>query len=111
MFEVRITDEAKHIIAKAVAEHEGPKAGLMIHRQGPVGEVSRNADGAAQWQIERRHPWAIRVGAWPNVSDNDQNIVIVDGVRIYLPLIPRSGEKGVVVSARDGVLHVESIDV
>ncbi len=111
MFEVRITDEAKRIIAKAVAEHEEPKAGLMIHRVGPVGEVSRGADGAAQWQIERRHPWAIQVGAWPNIRDDDENLVIVDGVRIWLPLIPRPGEKGVVVSAREGQLYVDGIDV
>ena len=111
MFEVRITPEAKQIIDRAIANHEGPKAGLMIHRQGPVGDNSRSSDGSAQWKIERPHPWAIQVGSYESIPDDDENIAFVDSVRIWLPLIPRSGELGVVVLVREGQLHVEAIDV
>jgi hypothetical protein len=111
MFEVRITAEAKQLIDHAIANHEGPKPGLMIHRQGPVGDVSRSTNGDVQWQIERHHPWAIQVGAYGSIPDNDENIVFVEGIRVWLPLIPRTGEEGVVVSVREGQLHVEAIDV
>ena len=111
MFEVRITPEAKQIIDRAIANHEGPKAGLMIHRQGLVGDNSRTPDGDVQWQIERPHPWAIQVGTYASIPDNNENIVIVDGVRVWLPLIPRPGEVGVMVLIREGQLHVEAIDV
>lgn len=111
MFEVRITSEAKQIVERAIANHEGPKAGLMINRQGPVADVTQTKDGGVQWEIERPHPWAIQVGAYASIPDSDENIVFVDGVRIWLPLIPRPGETGVVVLVREGQLYVEAIDV
>lgn len=111
MFEVRISPDAKQIIERAIANHEGPRSGLMIHRQGPVGDVSRAPDGSAQWKIERPHPWAIQVGSYESIPDDNENIVFVGGVRIWLPVIPRPGELGVVVLVRDGQLHVEAIDV
>jgi hypothetical protein len=111
MFEVRITPEAGLNIERAIASHEGPKAGLMIHRQGPVGDVSRALDGGVEWKIERPHPWVIQVGSYASIPDDDENIMFVDGVRIWLPLIPRPGELGVVVLVREGQLHVEAIDV
>jgi hypothetical protein len=111
MFEVKITTEAKEIIGRAIADHVGPKAGLMIHRQGPTGDNSRDANGNAAWSIERRHPWAIQVGSYETIPDDSENIVFVDGVRVWLPLIPRKGELGVTVTVLEGQLHVEAIDV
>jgi len=110
MFEVRITAEAKRIIEREIANHEGPNVGLMIHRQGPVGDISRTADGSASWQIERRHPWAVRVGSYSAIGEKEEDVVVVDGVNIWLPLIPRASELGVVVTAQGGQLHVEAID-
>ena len=111
MFEVRVTSEAREIIGRAIANHEGPKAGLMIHRQGPVGELLRNSNGLPTWSIERRYPWAIQVGSYESIPDDDETIVFVDGIRIWLPIIPRQGELGVTVTVREGQLHVEAIDV
>ena len=111
MFEVRITAEAKTIIWRAIANEDRAKAGLMIHRQAPTGDVSRNSSGQAVWSIERPHPWAIQIGSYETIRDDDETIVFVDGVRVWLPLIPRKGELGVIVSVRDGQLHVEAIDV
>ena len=110
MFEVRFTAEAKTIIANAIANHAGPKAGLMIHRQGPVGDVSRTPSGHTAWSIEHRHPWAIQVGSYESIPDDDESIMFVDGIRVWLPLIPREGELGVVVTVREDQLHVEAID-
>lgn len=109
MFEVRISLDARHIIEHAIANHEGPKAGLMIHRQGPACDVSRAQDGSSHWKVERPHPWAIQVGSYESIPDDDENIVFVDGVRIWLPLMPRPGELGVMVLVREGALHVEAI--
>ncbi len=110
MFDVRITPEAKPIIERALASHKGPKAGLMIHRQGPVGDVSRALDGGVEWKIMRPDPWTIQVGSYESIPDDNENIMFVEGVRIWLPLIPRPGELGVVVLVREGQLHVEAID-
>ena len=112
MFEVRITAGAKQLIDRAIAAHEGPKAGLMIHRQGPAGDVTRTTDGGTQWEIVRpSRRWPIQVGSYGSLPDNDENIAFADGVRIWLPLIPRLGEAGVIVSVQEGQLRVESIDV
>jgi hypothetical protein len=109
MFAVLISDDAKQLIRRSLTAESGPSPGLMIHRQGPVGEVSRNASGEASWSIERRHPWAIAVGSYQ--TPDDEGIIVVDGIRVWLPLIPRPGEKGVSVSVREGQLYVEGIDV
>lgn len=111
MFKVKITAEAKAIIVRAIANHGGPKAGLMIHRQGPTGDILRDANGNAAWSIERRHPWAIQVGSYETIPDDSENVVFVDGVRVWLPLIPREGELGITVTVQEGQLHVEAIDV
>ena len=87
------------------------ESGANDHRQGPVGDVSRNSSGQAAWSIERPHPWAIQVGSYETIRDDDETIVFVDGVRVWLPLIPRKGEVGVIVKVKEGQLHVEAIDV
>ena len=110
MFEVRLTPEAKTIVERAMAKHVGPKPGLMIHRQGPVGDVSRTPRGNTAWSIERRHPWAIQIGSYETIPDDDETIMFVDGIRVWLPLIPREGERGVIVGVRNGQLHVDAID-
>ena len=109
MFEVRISAEAEPIIQRAIADYDGPKAGLMIHRQGPTGDITRSSNGGFQWEIERPHPWAIQIGSFDGIPDNDENIVVVGGFRIWLPLLPRSGESGVEILVREGQLHVETI--
>ena len=111
MFDVRFTAEATAIIRKEIADCDGAKAGLMIHRQGLVGDISRNSSGQAAWSIQRPHPWAIQVGSYETIRDDDETIVFVDGVRVWLPLIPRKGEIGVIVTVKEGQLHVEAIDV
>lgn len=110
MFTVRITPEAIPLVERALAQVDGPKPGLMIHRQGSVGENYRTAAGDGSWKIQRRPPWAIRAGSFDTVPDDDETIVFVDGVRIWLPLIPRPGEEGVVVCAREEQLHVDAIE-
>jgi hypothetical protein len=110
MFAVRITADAMHIVERMLAKVDGPKPGLMIHRQGPLGENSRTESGDVGWEIQRRHQWAARADSYETIADDDENLVIVDGVRVWLPLIPRPGEKGVVVCAREGELHVEAIE-
>src|SRR4051812_8539284 len=109
MFAVLISDDAKQLIRRALATESGPSPGLMVHRQGPLGDISRSPGGEATWSIERRHPWVIEVGSYE--TPDEDGITVVDGIRVWLPLIPRPGEKGVSVSVREGRLFVEAIDV
>jgi hypothetical protein len=110
MFPIRITAEAMPVVQRSLSQVTGPKPGLMIHRQGAVGENSRTSSNEAKWEIQRFHPWAVRAESCETISDDDENIVFVDGVRIWLPLIPRPGERGVVVCLRDDHLHVDAIE-
>jgi hypothetical protein len=110
MFEVKITGDAKRIIERAVAEREGPKVALRIHRQGPVGDVVRGPIGEAEWKIERRHPFAADVGSYSSIPELDADIIVVDGIKVWLALIPRPGERGVIVTVREEELHVDAID-
>jgi hypothetical protein len=109
MFEVQISSEARDLISRALPTVDGPSPGVMIHRVGAIADVARGTDGAASWKIERPHPWAITVGSFP--TPDEDGIVVVDGIRVWLPLIPRPGEKGVAVTVRKGELYVEAIAV
>ena len=108
-FEIRLTPEAKGLLAKLASDQRWAKPGLMVHRQGPVGDVVRSEDGRAVWNVERQHPWKVRAGEFETISETDEDVVIVDGVLIWLPLIPRAGEQGVEISVREGELFADAI--
>jgi hypothetical protein len=107
LFNVRISDEARPIIDRALANEGSARPGLTIHRQGPIADVKRGPGGEASWSIEHQYPWKVRVGSFETIPDNAEDVVIVDGVRIWLAFVPRENETGVVVAVRDGELHVE----
>lgn len=108
-FEVRLTSEAKGLFATIASEQRYIKPGLMVHRQGPIGDVVRSDDGKAVWSVERPHPWKVRVGELESIPETDENVVVIDRVRIWLPLIPRPGEQGLEISVRGGELVADSI--
>ena len=109
MFDVKITPEAKQLFLRLSAEQQLEKPGLMVHRQGPVGDVARGALGTAVWHIERPYPWKARVHEFATFEDPAQDVRGVEGVPVWVALIPRPGEAGVEISAQDGELHVEAI--
>lgn len=109
MFDVKITLEAKQLFLRLAAEQQLEQPGLMIHRQGPIGDLARGALGTAAWHIERPYPWKVRVGEFANIEDAAQDVRRVEGVRVWLALIPRPGEAGVEISVRNGELHVVPI--
>jgi hypothetical protein len=108
-FEVELTPEARGLFKELALSNKYTKPGLMVHRQGPVGDVSRSEDGKAVWTVERLHPWKVRVGEFEVIPDTDEDVVVIDGVRIWLPLIPRPGERGIRISVRDGELFADAI--
>lgn len=109
MFEVRFSAEATALIGKMFAESRLSRPGLTIHRQGPVADLTRARDGRAEWNVERPHPWKIRLTDFEMIADDAVDVVIIDGMRIWLALIPRPKEMGVEVSVRNGELHVDAI--
>jgi hypothetical protein len=109
MFDVQINGEAKKIIEQQIAMQENAKAGLMIHRQGVVGDNSRTVDGENNWEIKRHHPLAVAIGDYSTIPDSDESIIYVGGIRVWLPLIPRPNEAGVIVSVKEGQLYVTTI--
>ena len=108
MFIVTFTSEAKELIATEVANQGYVAPGLMIHRQGPKGDVSRTPEGQAEWNIDRPHPWSALVQDLAAIQDSSEDISNFDGVLVWLALIPRLGENGVHVSVQNGQLWVES---
>jgi len=105
MFSVRITNDAKSFIVERFAREGLIRPGLMIHRQGPIGDLERTSYGQAKWNIERRHPWKAQIF---EIGDDNDALVFVDGLSVWLALIPRDGELGVLVGVRDGELVVEA---
>ncbi len=81
----------------------------MIHRQGSKGDVTLLPNGEASWSVERPHPWRAQIGDFATIADTDDDIHVVDGLRVWLALIPKLGELGVTVTVRDQALHVEGI--
>jgi hypothetical protein len=111
MFTVLFTQEAKDVIAEQLARENFAKPGLMIHRQGPRGDLTRTSTGQAQWNVERPHPWRAYIGDLQLLGDNPEGVFTFDGVLVYFALIPKQGEAGVEVSVRDGELFVDAIRV
>ncbi len=109
MFQVRFTPEAKAEVARQAQANAFAKPGVMIHRQGPKGEVKRTAAGQAQWEVERPHPWRAQVGDFESFGQDATDVFVFEGVSVWLALIPKPGELGVLVSLLNGVLHVEPL--
>jgi hypothetical protein len=107
MFVVEITAEARTEIVDQFAREAFVRPGLMIHRQGPKGDVTRSSEGEAKWQVERPHPWHAQVGDFHTFGENAEDVSLVNGILVWLALIPRPGESGVRVSTRSGQLFVE----
>jgi len=108
MFSVVITPEAKAVIAEQFAREGFVKPGLMIHRRGPRGEVTRSSTGQAEWNVERPHPWRAQVGDFQTFGENAEDVSVVEGILVWLALVPKPGELGVEVSVRNGELFVEA---
>ncbi len=109
MFRVQFTPDAKALIAKMLSDSKLSRPGIMIHRQGPIAENSRAPSGQTAWRIERPHPWNVRLGDFATIRDNDEDVHIVEGIRVWLALVPKADEAGVEVSVRNGELHVDAI--
>jgi hypothetical protein len=108
MFTVRIDAAARPALDRALASEGSSRPGITIHRQGPIADLTRSPSGEASWSVERQEPWKVRIGSFDTIPDDAADVVIIDGVRVWLAFIPREGESGVVVTLRNGQLHVEA---
>jgi hypothetical protein len=106
---VRFTLEAKAEVERQAVHERFAMPGVMLHRQGPKGEVTRLASGQAQWSVEHPHPWRAQVGDFQSFGENPTDVVQVDGIAVWLALTPRLGELGVEVPVQNGALHVEPL--
>ena len=109
MFHVQFTTEATREFERQAAQGSFAKPGVMIHRQGPKGDVKRSADGTPQWSVERPHPWRAQIGDFSDFGDNPVDVIDVRGIPVWLALVPRPGEYGVEISVREGAFHVEPL--
>lgn len=109
MFSVRFTPDAKALVAELFARGDFTKPGLMVHRQGPRGNVTRTDAGGVNWSVERPHPWRAQVGDFQTFGDDPEDVFLFDEIPVWLALVPRPGESGVEVSVRDGELFVDEI--
>jgi hypothetical protein len=80
----------------------------MIIRQGPKADVKRSSEGKTVWSIERPgSPWALHTGSFETYPDNE--LEVVNGIRVHLALIPRENERGVLVTIKNGEPVVETL--
>ncbi len=80
----------------------------MILRQGPSGDVTRSPNGETVWRIQRpNRAWRLETGSFETYPDDE--LQIVNGLRVYLALIPRDGEAGVIVTLENGEPTVEAL--
>lgn len=111
MFNVQISAEAREVILQQFSKQTFAKPGLLIQRQGPVADVKRLPDGNANWAIQRPHPWSVLVGEFATFEDDAEDVLIIDGIRVWLALVPRNGEAGVRVSVQDGELFADELSI
>jgi len=108
MFKVEITPEAKARLEAQIREAGFVRGGIMILRQGPTGDVTRSSDGLTVWNIQRPgNRWRLETGSLETYGDDE--LQIVNGMRVHLALVPREGESGVIVKLKDGEPHVETL--
>ncbi len=108
MFAVEIAGDAKAVLEAKLQESGLPRAGVMIVRQGPKADISRSKDGKTVWSIEHPgSPWALHTGSFETYPDDE--LQVVNGIRVYLALIPREGEKGVTIRLKDGEPTIETL--
>jgi hypothetical protein len=106
MFAVEITADAKAVLETKFRESGLSRAGVMIVRQGATADVSRSKEGKAVWHIERpENPWALETGSFDGYRDDE--LQVVNGIRVYLAAIPRENEKGVIIKVKNGEPVVE----
>ena len=109
MFTVEITPDATDALEARLREFGFVRPGVMIVREGPKADVFRSTDGTTVWNIERpENPWSYHVSSFEEYPD--AAIQIVNGIRVYLAVVPLDGEKGVVIRLRDGELVIEPLD-
>jgi hypothetical protein len=109
MFTVTLSPDAKRLIEDRGLARNLHKPGLLIHREGPRGEVTRSSEGRAKWEVERPYPWRAQVGEFETFAESD-DVFLVEGVRVWLALIPKPHERGVRVLVLEGELHVEPVN-
>jgi hypothetical protein len=108
MFAVEIDREAKAYLEAKLRESGLPRAGVMIVRRGPAADVVRSKHGDTVWNITRPDsPWALHTGSFETYPDDE--LQVVNGIRVHLALIPRDGEKGVMIKLKNGEPVVETL--
>ena len=108
MFTVEITADAKAALEAKLRAFGLPQPGIMISREGPKADVSRSEDGGTRWQIERpANAWRFDLGSFEKYPQAEYQMV--SGIRVYLALIPRKDEKGVVIRLRNGEPTIEPL--
>jgi hypothetical protein len=108
MFTDEITDDANAALEAKLREFGFVRPGVMIVREGPKAEVSRSTDGATVWNIKRpENPWGYHLGSFEKYPD--AAFQVVNGIRVYLAVVPQEDEKGVVIRLRNGEPTIEPL--
>jgi hypothetical protein len=108
MFRVEITADAKVALEAKLREFGIAQPGIMIGREGPTADVARSKEGNTVWSVERpATPWRFDLASFEKYPDAEYQVV--NGIRVYLALIPREDEKGVVVRMKNGEPTIESL--
>jgi hypothetical protein len=108
MFTVEITADAKAVLEAKLRAFGMAQPGIMIAREGSKADVSRSKDGSTLWNIERpSNPWRFDLGSFEKYPDAEYQVV--NGIRVYLALIPRDNEKGVVIRLENGEPTIEPL--
>jgi hypothetical protein len=82
--------------------------GIMIGREGPKADVSRSKNGNTVWNIERpSNPWRFDLGSFETFPEAEYQVV--NGIRVYLAIIPRENERGVVIRLENGEPTIEPL--
>jgi hypothetical protein len=110
MFKVEIAPEANAKLRTSIDTCGFIRPGLVIHRKGPVGDLTRTRDGNALWTIGRPDIcWDVGIVSLEAYSDHE--LLFIDGIRVCLAANPRAEEKGIRIRMHDRKLLVEGIDV
>jgi hypothetical protein len=107
-FDVTITAPAKDIVRQLLSASNEPEPVILIRRAGAVGDVTRTPEGGVNWSVDRPpHPYLLSVSERACIARSDERLITVDGVPVFVALVPRESPRHFVISVKDGNLHVD----
>ena len=107
MFQIEITEGAKQLLERHLAESAFTQSVIYIFQQPKLADVTRAEDGSVNWTIDRPTAWCLSICSFENMTENE--IVRVEGLPVCLVASEPTLSSRIVLKVKNGEVVVESL--